>query len=75
MLIRQRSTFADDFLLRVVFPYLEEHNVLCLLRLARLWNREVRSAASFEAAARLPDVDSDPQDEESLVATADLAVR
>ena len=38
MLIRQRCTIADDFLLQVVFPYVRHTRAEGLIRLARLWN-------------------------------------
>ena len=41
MIIRQRSTLLDPFLLKVVFPYLETGNHRTLLRLASLWYAKV----------------------------------
>ena len=42
MVIRQRRTILDPFLLKVVFPYLDSGNHKTLLRLAGYWNVEVR---------------------------------
>lgn len=44
MIIRQRTTFIDSFLLKVVFPYLETENHRSLMRLARMWNNDVITA-------------------------------
>ena len=43
MIIRQRRTLFDPFLLKVVFPYLEAGNHRTLLGLARIWNDVVPS--------------------------------
>ncbi len=56
MLIRQRSTIADDFLLQAVFPYVRHTRVQGLIRLARLWNcveSTVPSRASIAEQGRL----------------------
>ena len=42
MIVRQRATPADDFLLHVVFPWLNAMHAKPLLRLARFWNAELR---------------------------------
>jgi hypothetical protein len=59
MLIRQRSTFADDFLLRMVFPYLHDIGATRLTRLACFWNPEVGSvpapATPLRPTARIHD--------------------
>jgi len=48
MLIRQRSTFADEFLLQVLFPCLHSTHSRRLLVLARFWNREICLRPSAE---------------------------
>jgi hypothetical protein len=57
MLIRQRATFADDFLLQVVFPYLHENQATHLMRLAHFWNDDAgpgpRPTSSQRPAGRL----------------------
>ena len=49
MLIRQRSTFADDFLLQVCFPYLQTANARRLLAFTHLWSREIRLRSPHHA--------------------------
>lgn len=42
MIIRQRTTYLDSFLLKVVFPYLANRNHQSLLRMAHYyWNNDV----------------------------------
>lgn len=44
MIIKQRTTFLDSIMLKVVFPYLEAGNHRSLMRLARIWNGDVTTA-------------------------------
>lgn len=48
MFIRQRSTFADDLLLRLLCHYDVETRRARLLPLARFWNQEIRPARALE---------------------------
>ncbi|MDA8217078.1 MAG: hypothetical protein M0Z94_05605 [Dehalococcoidales bacterium] len=41
MIIRQRNTFLDPFLLKVVFPYFNPNNVRILSWLVGYWNSQV----------------------------------
>jgi hypothetical protein len=41
MIIKQRQTFIDPFLLKVVYPYLAGSKDHTLLKFARYWNQEV----------------------------------
>ncbi len=52
MLIRQRGTFADEFLLRVVFPYLYSTGVGRRLARGGIWNHEIRLGQSAAQPAR-----------------------
>lgn len=51
MIYRQRETFVDDLLLRVVFPWFTALHATPLLRLAHFW---IVPIEGVEAAPRLP---------------------
>ncbi|MBI2942208.1 MAG: hypothetical protein HYY04_17400 [Chloroflexi bacterium] len=55
MIVRQRPTIADDFLLQVLLPYLDPHlesrATRHLLKLTRYWNPEIRPT---NGPARIP---------------------
>ena len=51
MIYRQRPTFADDFLLQTIFPFLDSRGANFLLKLARYWNAEVPPLRSTQALA------------------------
>jgi len=57
VIYRQRATIADDFLLRVVFPWLIALHATPLLKLAHFWIVPVRTvdedAPSSHAVARV----------------------
>lgn len=42
MIFRQRPTFADEFLLQTIFPFLDSHGAKYPMKLARYWNAEVQ---------------------------------
>jgi hypothetical protein len=48
MIIRQRTTIIDSFLLKVVFPYLESGHHESLMRLASVWRSDITKSFSAE---------------------------
>jgi hypothetical protein len=48
MIIRQRQTFIDPFLLKVVYPYLAGSKNRTLFKFASYWNQEVAPASVEE---------------------------
>lgn len=48
MIIRQRTTFVDAFLLKVIFPYLEAGNHRTLMRMARVWRNDISRTSGPE---------------------------
>jgi hypothetical protein len=48
MIIQQRTTILDSFLLKVVFPYLESGHHESLMRLASVWRNDITDSYPAE---------------------------
>jgi hypothetical protein len=52
MVYRQRTTAIDDFLLRIVFPWLVALHATPILRLARIWSEPVHFSTTTPPPGR-----------------------